>query len=111
MREALEQKRWDEVNKAAAQTGAVIEKAAEQVRTAAKLLGGKLDGATASDPFAARNLRERSGGRSRRGSVSAAQGQACGRAHSASRERCAEAQTPSERGDGYGATPPPRMRS
>ncbi len=40
VREALEQKRWSEVNAAAAQTGAVIETAAEQVRTATKLLEG-----------------------------------------------------------------------
>jgi len=40
VREALEQKRWKDVNPAAAATGAVIEKAAEQVRTAAKQLGG-----------------------------------------------------------------------
>ncbi|MGE5412828.1 MAG: transferrin receptor-like dimerization domain-containing protein, partial [Syntrophomonadaceae bacterium] len=40
VREAIEQKKWDEVNPAAAKTGAVIEKAAEQVGTAAKLLGG-----------------------------------------------------------------------
>jgi N-acetylated-alpha-linked acidic dipeptidase len=39
VREALEERRWDDVNKAADSTGAVIEKAAEQVRTAAKLLG------------------------------------------------------------------------
>ena len=38
VREPLEQKRWDEVNRGAAATGAVIEKAAEQVRVAAKLL-------------------------------------------------------------------------
>ena len=38
VREPLEQKRWDEVNRGAATTGAVIEKAAEQVRAAAKLL-------------------------------------------------------------------------
>ncbi len=38
VREALEERRWDDVNKAAESTGAVIEKAAEQVRTAAKLL-------------------------------------------------------------------------
>jgi N-acetylated-alpha-linked acidic dipeptidase len=40
VREALEQKRWSDVNPAAAQTGAVIQKAAEQVRTATKLLAG-----------------------------------------------------------------------
>jgi N-acetylated-alpha-linked acidic dipeptidase len=39
VREALEEKRWNEVNGAAAATGAVLEKAAEQVRQAAKLLG------------------------------------------------------------------------
>ncbi len=38
VREALEQKRWSEVNPNAAATAAVIEKAAEQVRTAAKVL-------------------------------------------------------------------------
>ncbi len=38
VREALEQKRWKDVNGAAASTAAVIEKAAEQVRTATKLL-------------------------------------------------------------------------
>ncbi len=38
VREALEERRWNDVNPAAEQTGAVIEKAAEQVRTAAKLL-------------------------------------------------------------------------
>ncbi len=38
VREALEERRWDDVNKASASTGAVIEKAAEQVRTATKLL-------------------------------------------------------------------------
>jgi N-acetylated-alpha-linked acidic dipeptidase len=38
VREPLEQKRWGEVNRGAAATGAVIEKAAEQVRGAAKLL-------------------------------------------------------------------------
>jgi N-acetylated-alpha-linked acidic dipeptidase len=38
VREAIEQKRWDEVNGAAAATAAVLEKAAEQVRAAAKLL-------------------------------------------------------------------------
>ena len=38
VREAIEQKKWDEVNPAAAKTGAVLEKAAEQVRQAAKLL-------------------------------------------------------------------------
>ena len=37
VREAIEQKKWDEVNAAAAKTAAVIEKAADQVRTAAKL--------------------------------------------------------------------------
>jgi N-acetylated-alpha-linked acidic dipeptidase len=40
VREALEQKRWGDVNAAAAQTGTVIEKAAGQVRTATKLLEG-----------------------------------------------------------------------
>jgi N-acetylated-alpha-linked acidic dipeptidase len=40
VREALDQKRWGEVNAEAAQTGAVIQKAAEQVRTATKLLTG-----------------------------------------------------------------------
>ena len=40
VREAIEQKKWDDVNKNAAQTAAVIEKAAEQVRLAAKLLSG-----------------------------------------------------------------------
>ena len=40
VREAIEQKKWDEVNPAAAKTAAVIEKAAEQVRTAAKLMEG-----------------------------------------------------------------------
>jgi N-acetylated-alpha-linked acidic dipeptidase len=40
VREALDQKRWSDVNPAAAQTGAVIEKAAEQIRTATKLLAG-----------------------------------------------------------------------
>ncbi len=39
VREALEQKRWADVNAAAAATGAVLEKAAAQVREAAKLLG------------------------------------------------------------------------
>ena len=39
VREALEQKRWADVNPAAASTGAVLEKAAAQVREAAKLLG------------------------------------------------------------------------
>ena len=39
VREALEERRWDDVNGAAEKTGAVIEQAAEQVRTAAKLLG------------------------------------------------------------------------
>ncbi len=38
VREALEERRWSDVNPAAQSTGAVIEKAAEQVRTAAKLL-------------------------------------------------------------------------
>jgi N-acetylated-alpha-linked acidic dipeptidase len=40
VREALEQKRWADVNAAAAQTGAVIEKAAEQAQLAAKVLAG-----------------------------------------------------------------------
>ena len=40
VREALDQKRWGDVNAAAAQTGAVIEKAAAQVRAATKLIGG-----------------------------------------------------------------------
>ncbi len=39
VREALEERRWSDVNGAAEKTGAVIEAAAEQVRTAAKLLG------------------------------------------------------------------------
>jgi N-acetylated-alpha-linked acidic dipeptidase len=39
VREALEQKRWDDVNPAAVETGAAIEKAAAQVREATKLLG------------------------------------------------------------------------
>ncbi len=38
VREAIEQKRWSDVNGAAAQTGAVIQKAAEQVQAATKLL-------------------------------------------------------------------------
>jgi N-acetylated-alpha-linked acidic dipeptidase len=41
VREAIEQKKWDQVNPAAAKTGAVLEKAAEQVRTAAKLMEGQ----------------------------------------------------------------------
>ncbi len=40
VREPIEQKKWDDVNKGAVQTAAVIEKAAEQVRKAAKLLAG-----------------------------------------------------------------------
>ncbi|HWZ86707.1 MAG TPA: transferrin receptor-like dimerization domain-containing protein [Thermoanaerobaculia bacterium] len=40
VREALDQKRWSDVNPAATQTGAVIEKAAAQVRLATKLIGG-----------------------------------------------------------------------
>ena len=40
VREAIEQKKWDEVNAAAAKTGAVISKAAEQVQAAAKMLTG-----------------------------------------------------------------------
>ncbi len=40
VREAIEQKKWSEVNGAAAQTAAVIEKAAEQTRAATKLLAG-----------------------------------------------------------------------
>jgi N-acetylated-alpha-linked acidic dipeptidase len=39
VREALEERRWDDVNRNAAATGAVIAKAAEQVTVAAKLLG------------------------------------------------------------------------
>jgi N-acetylated-alpha-linked acidic dipeptidase len=39
VREALEQKRWSDVNPAAAETAAVLEKAAAQVREAAKILG------------------------------------------------------------------------
>jgi N-acetylated-alpha-linked acidic dipeptidase len=38
VREAIEQKRWSDVNAAASQTGAVIQKAAEQVQAATKLL-------------------------------------------------------------------------
>jgi hypothetical protein len=38
VREALEEKRWSDVNGASAATAAVLEKAAEQVRRAAKLL-------------------------------------------------------------------------
>jgi hypothetical protein len=38
VREAIEQKKWTEVNPAAAKTATVIDKAAEQVRTATKLL-------------------------------------------------------------------------
>jgi N-acetylated-alpha-linked acidic dipeptidase len=41
VREALDQKRWSDVNAAAAQTGAVIEKAAAQVRLATKLISGQ----------------------------------------------------------------------
>jgi N-acetylated-alpha-linked acidic dipeptidase len=41
VREAIEQKRYGEVNAAAAQTAAVIEKAAEQVKAATKLVGGQ----------------------------------------------------------------------
>jgi N-acetylated-alpha-linked acidic dipeptidase len=40
VREALDQKKWSEVNAGAASTAAVVEKAAEQVRLAAKLLAG-----------------------------------------------------------------------
>jgi N-acetylated-alpha-linked acidic dipeptidase len=40
VREAIEQKRWSEVNGAAAQTAAVIQNAAEQVQAATKLLAG-----------------------------------------------------------------------
>jgi N-acetylated-alpha-linked acidic dipeptidase len=40
VREAIEQKRYAEVNAAAAQTAAVIEKAAEQVKAATELLTG-----------------------------------------------------------------------
>lgn len=39
VREALEQKRWADVNPAVASTGAVLEKAAAQIREATKLLG------------------------------------------------------------------------
>ena len=42
VREALDQKKWDDVNPAAASTAAVIEKAAEQVKLATKLLGGQV---------------------------------------------------------------------
>ncbi|HKD17993.1 MAG TPA: M28 family metallopeptidase [Thermoanaerobaculia bacterium] len=40
VREAIDQKRWTEVNGAAAQTAAVIQKAADQVKTATKILAG-----------------------------------------------------------------------
>jgi N-acetylated-alpha-linked acidic dipeptidase len=40
VREAIEQKRWSDVNGAAAQTAAVIQNAVEQVKTATKLLAG-----------------------------------------------------------------------
>jgi N-acetylated-alpha-linked acidic dipeptidase len=40
VREAIEQKRWSEVNGAAAQTAAVIQNAAEQVQAATKLVAG-----------------------------------------------------------------------
>ena len=40
VREAIDQKRWSDVNGAAAQTAAVIQNAAEQVKTATKLLAG-----------------------------------------------------------------------
>ena len=39
VRESIEQKKWSAVNGAAAQTAAVIEKAAEQTRMATRLLG------------------------------------------------------------------------
>ena len=40
MREAIDQKRWADVNGAAAQTAAVIQNAADQVKAATKLLAG-----------------------------------------------------------------------
>ena len=40
VREAIDPKRWSDVNGAAAQTAAVIQNAAEQVKTATKLLAG-----------------------------------------------------------------------
>ena len=40
VREAIDQKRWSDVNGAAAQTAAVIQNAADQVKAATKLISG-----------------------------------------------------------------------